>query len=72
MPKSAKLVQKLLKKSKNCWSYSQSPALTKKRGIYLQNPTAGLQTYWALGAQVPQEFAAKFKCSTFMRRVKDG
>ena len=26
--------------------------------IYLQKPTAGLKTYWAQGAQVPQQFAA--------------
>ena len=44
--------------NKNRWSYSQNPAHTKKRGMYLQNPTAGLQTYWARGAQVLQQFAA--------------
>ena len=50
--------QQSVQKSKKCWSYFQNLATAKKCGIYLPNPTAGLQTYWARGAQVPQQFAA--------------
>ena len=40
------------------WIYFLNPAQAKKCGIYLPNPTAGLRTYWAQGAQVSQQFAA--------------
>ena len=42
-----------------CTLFSETPCTHgQKYGIFLQNPTAGLQTYLARGAQVPQQFAA--------------
>ena len=44
--------------SKKCVVYCKYPNCDKKCGTYPLNSTAGLQTYWAPCAQVPQQFPA--------------
>ena len=48
-PKISKIRQIDQKISKKCVNYHKIPTPDKKCGTYPQNPTAGIQTYWALG-----------------------
>ena len=56
--KMTKIRQIDIKISKKCKSYRKYPTHNKKLWTFPQNPTAGLQTYWAPHSKVTQQFPA--------------